>query len=129
MKPASQMTFEEISDSMIAGIRKLRDDGKNLGNGWDVSELSFPGIEGGGYHPAYTHGGPETLSDTVMRMCRVGQSAVSLSVLQKIISAMKMTLSRSEFAEDPSLFLSKEWLESDLESFIKRASELESGHK
>lgn len=129
MQTASQMTIEGISDSMLAGLKKLRDEGKNLGNGWDVMELSFSGIVGGAYCPAYGHGGPETLGDTVMRMSSSGSTATDLLTLRKIIKAMEMALGRNEFTEDPSLLLAKGWIESDLVGLNQTASELESRRK
>lgn len=107
---AHQMTADGIAKEILAGLDLLQSDGKDLTNDWDFATLSFPGIEGGEYNPAYGHGGAEDIRTTVLRMSRTGPPSTHRPTLETFVSAMRnviVQLDTDKYPKEVADMLSK----------------------
>jgi hypothetical protein len=118
MQTAHDMTPQQISDQLLTALQQMQAEGKVLSNDWDVSTISLPQIKGGSYHHGYGHGGPETFFNTAMRMSESGSPDNNLPALKNIIEGIEQTLVRSEFVQDPKLFVCETYFRSELR-FLK----------
>ena len=114
VQKACDMTVEQISDAMLAGLEKLVQGGKDLSNIWDSTTTSFVGIVDGYYNSSYGHGGTEDFHSTVMRVSRSGPKATYKSTLTKMIAAIDHTLKRKEFVTNKTFPLSEEYFRKQL---------------
>ena len=114
VQKACDMTVEQISDAMLAGLQKLVQEGRDLSNIWDSATTSFVGIVGGSYNSSSGHSGPEDFHSTVMRVNRSGSKATYKSTLEKMIATIEHTLKRKEFVSNETFLLSEEYFREQL---------------
>lgn len=104
------MTADGIAKVILAGLDLLQTSGKDLTNDWDFATLSFPGIEGGEYNPAYGHGGSEDVCTTIVRMSRFGPPSTQRKTLETFVSAMRnviVQLDTDKYPKEVADMLSK----------------------
>ena len=91
---AFEMNKEEIANALLAGIKKLEDEGVDISNKWNLIPLSFIGITSGDYISGM-NGHYDCILHTAERMAKAGPPNTHKETLAKTVAAIE-SVARNE---------------------------------